>query len=33
MAPLAEHPAVEWIRDIFARHRGCSADVGPEASG
>jgi glutathione S-transferase len=33
MAPLAEHPAVEWIRDIFARHRGRSADVGPEASG
>jgi glutathione S-transferase len=31
MAPLAEHPAVAWIRDMYARHRGLSADVGPEA--
>jgi glutathione S-transferase len=31
MASLAEHPAVEWIRDIYARHRGRSADVGPES--
>jgi glutathione S-transferase len=32
MAPLAEHPAVEWIRGIYARHRGRSADVGPESA-
>jgi glutathione S-transferase len=30
LAPLAEHPAVDWIRDTYARHRGSSADTGPE---
>jgi glutathione S-transferase len=30
MAPLAEHPAVEWIRDVYRQHRGSSADTGPE---
>jgi glutathione S-transferase len=30
LAPLAEHPAVEWIREIYRRHRGPSQDVGPE---
>jgi glutathione S-transferase len=31
MAPLAEHPATEWIRDIYRRDRGRSADIGPES--
>jgi glutathione S-transferase len=29
---LATHPAVDWIRDIFRRHRGRSADTGPESA-
>jgi glutathione S-transferase len=32
MAPLVEHPAVAWITDVFHRHRGGSADIGPESS-
>jgi glutathione S-transferase len=32
LAPLAAHPAVEWISDMYARHRGRSADTGPESS-
>jgi glutathione S-transferase len=27
LAPLAEHPAVDWIRDIYHRHRGASAEL------
>lgn len=25
--PLAEHPSVEWIRDMYRRHRGASAEI------
>jgi glutathione S-transferase len=32
LAPLAEHPAVAWISEIFARHRGSSSDIGPESN-
>jgi glutathione S-transferase len=32
LAPLAEHPAVEWIREIYRRHRGRSRDAGPEST-
>jgi glutathione S-transferase len=27
MEPLARHPAVNWIRDIYRRHRGFSKEV------
>jgi len=27
LQPLTEHPAVEWIRDMYRRHRGTRAEV------
>ena len=27
LRPLAEHPAVEWIAEIYRRHRGMSAEI------
>ena len=26
IAPFQTHPAAQWVRDIYARHRGASAD-------
>jgi glutathione S-transferase len=30
LKPLAAHPAIDWIRSIYRRHRGRSSDAGPE---
>jgi len=27
LEPLARHPAVDWIREIYRRHRGSSKEV------
>ena len=31
LKPLTSHPAIDWIRDMFRRHRGRSSDIGAEA--